>query len=197
MWFSIDGQEQERHIEPIENKNIKQACEFCMKNILSTAKVLSSVILLLGVVYVSGNVYLGGFSSDNKAESIAVIDPEDALEAAAPEEPFDLATFVADALKGKKVAGKCKACHQFKNNGKNGVGPNLWNVYNRQIAAIDNFKYSDAFKAKVGEISWDKDHLYGYLADPKGYIPGNKMAFAGIKKEADRLNLIAYLETLK
>lgn len=172
-----------------------------MKNVISQAKIIGSVVVLLGVVYTTGNIYLHGSLSTKDVEEIAVIDPkEEAALAAAKAEankPFDLATFVADAVKGKKVANKCKACHQFKNNGKNGVGPNLWNIYDRQIAAIKNFKYSPAFQDKKGVITWNDEHLAGYLASPKEYISGNKMAFAGIKKEADKYNLIAYLKTLK
>ncbi len=101
-----------------------------------------------------------------------------------------------DPAKGKKVFNKCKACH-FADKDKNKVGPHLVNIINRPVASVEGFKYSDAMKAKAAELgTWTKENLAQYLADPKGFIPGNKMAFAGLKKQADIDNLLAYLESL-
>lgn len=97
-----------------------------------------------------------------------------------------------DAAKGEKVYRKCKACHAV--DGKNKVGPHLDGVVGRAAGAVEGYNYSDALK-NSGK-TWDEATLDAYLADPKGYIPGNKMIFAGLKKEDDRKDLIAYLKTI-
>ena len=102
-----------------------------------------------------------------------------------------------DAEKGKKVFKKCKACHQVGEKAKNKVGPILNDIIGREIATVEGFKYSKAFKAKKeeGGFVWDEANLHGYLTKPKKFIPKNKMAFAGLKKEKDRNNVIEYLKT--
>ena len=74
------------------------------------------------------------------------------------------------------------------------IGPTLWGVVDRQIAAVEGFRYSDALSGKGGQ--WDYVALDAYLADPKGWAPGNKMAFAGVRKPEDRADLILYLRSL-
>ncbi|CCQ75562.1 cytochrome c family protein [Magnetospira sp. QH-2] len=96
-----------------------------------------------------------------------------------------------DAKKGKKVFKKCKACHDMKP-GKNKVGPSLHGVIGRASATVEKFKYSDAMKA--AGLTWDKETITSYLKDPKGFVPKNKMAFAGLKKQKDIDNVIAYIE---
>ncbi|WP_298722567.1 cytochrome c family protein [uncultured Ferrovibrio sp.] len=97
----------------------------------------------------------------------------------------------ADVEAGKKSFAKCRACHQLAA-GKNGVGPSLHGLFGRKSGSVEGFKYSDAMKAKG--ITWDETTLAAYIADPKGYIPGNKMVFPGIKKESEVADLIAYLK---
>jgi cytochrome c len=97
----------------------------------------------------------------------------------------------ADVEAGKKSFAKCRACHQLAA-GKNGVGPSLHGLFGRKSGSVEGFKYSDAMKAKG--ITWDETTLAAYVADPKGYIPGNKMVFPGIKKESEVADLIAYLK---
>ncbi len=93
---------------------------------------------------------------------------------------------------GKKVFTRCKACHTINAGGKNRVGPNLHNIVGRSAATADNFKYSQAMIDS--KIVWTAENLDQYLAKPKTFIPKNKMAFIGLKKQADRENLIAYLK---
>ncbi len=96
-----------------------------------------------------------------------------------------------DTAKGEKIYRKCKACHALEA-GKNKIGPTMHGVFGRTAGAVEGFKYSKAMKESG--IVWDETTIAAYLADPKGYIPKNRMAFAGLKKEKDRDDLIAYLK---
>ncbi|MCW2239052.1 c-type cytochrome [Azospirillum canadense] len=97
-----------------------------------------------------------------------------------------------DAEAGEKVFNQCKACHTIDAGGPNRVGPNLHGVVGRKSGSHEGFNYSDAMKK--AEITWDEASLDKYLTDPKAAIPGNKMAFAGVKNEQARKDLIAYLK---
>ena len=97
----------------------------------------------------------------------------------------------AEAAKGKKIFNKCKICHSLKK-GKKKIGPSLYGVIGRKAGTVAKFKYSKAMK-KSGVV-WDEKSLDAYLTKPKKFIPGTKMIFAGIKKQKDRDNLIAYLK---
>ncbi len=101
---------------------------------------------------------------------------------------------VADPAKGEKGFKKCAACHTVESGGKNKVGPNLWNIVNRPIASAEGFGYSDAMAGMDGV--WDFERLSAFLSDPKGQVPGTKMAFRGITKDGARADLLAYLRSL-
>lgn len=127
-----------------------------------------------------------------------VIAPEGG-EAAADAEPEVEVSFAdlyaaADADKGEKVFGKCKACHKLEE-GANATGPSLFGMVDHPKAAVAGFGYSDALLAMQGD-TWTPENLNEWLTDPKAYAPGNKMTFAGLKKPEDRANLIAYLATI-
>ena len=92
---------------------------------------------------------------------------------------------------GQKVYGKCRACHVVDQE-QNRVGPHLVGLFGRHAGAVEGFNYSDAMKQ--ADIVWDEATLDAYLADPRGYIAGNKMAFPGLKKEDERDDVIAYLK---
>ena len=100
----------------------------------------------------------------------------------------------ANAEKGQKIFKKCAACHTVDKGGANKVGPNLYDIVGRGLAASGGFAYSPAMKEKGGD--WSYDALDAFIAKPKGYIPKTKMAFAGIKKPGQRADLIAYLRSL-
>lgn len=100
----------------------------------------------------------------------------------------------ANVQAGETAAKKCATCHAFEKGAANKVGPNLHNVVGRKLAAGEGFSYSQALKDKGGV--WDYKLLDSYLLDPKGSIPGNKMAFAGVKKDTERADIIAYLRSI-
>jgi len=101
---------------------------------------------------------------------------------------------VADATKGKKIFKKCGACHTTDQGGKNKVGPNLWNIVGRSVAAIEGFKYSNAMASRGG--SWSITSLNEFLSNPKESVPGTKMSFSGVKKDRDRANVLLFLQGL-
>lgn len=99
-----------------------------------------------------------------------------------------------DPALGKTQYNKCVACHSIKA-GENKVGPSLHGIVGRQSHSIEGFNYSEPMKAY--NVTWDVATLDKYLVDPRGTVVGTKMIFAGLKKDDERANLIAYLETLK
>ena len=112
---------------------------------------------------------------------------------------LDMRTIMANtsASIGKEVFKKCAVCHTHEKGGANKVGPNLWNIVNAVAAHKSDFTYSSAMLVRNKQnLKWDYEALYRYLYSPKKLVPGTKMAFAGIKKDDERANLIAYLRTL-
>lgn len=98
-----------------------------------------------------------------------------------------------DAAAGKKVFNKCKACHTVEE-GKNRVGPSLFNIMGRQPASVEGFRYSKAMEEFGASHTWDDETLHTYLEKPKDLVPGTKMAFVGLNKQEDRDDVIAYLK---
>jgi cytochrome c len=105
-----------------------------------------------------------------------------------------LAPVVANAQEAPSAFNQCKACHKVEA-GKHGVGPSLAGVFGKKAGTTDGFKFSEPHKASG--LTWDEATLTKYLADPKGTVPGNKMAFAGLKKPEDLAAVVAYLKTVK
>ena len=102
-----------------------------------------------------------------------------------------LARADGDPEEGAKVFNKCKACHVVDET-QNRVGPHLVGLFGRQAGSVEDFKYSDAMKESG--VTWNEETIAAYVADPRGYIKGNRMAFVGIKDEDDVEDLIAYLK---
>lgn len=153
----------------------------------------SLLVLLLGKWAAEELYHMGGGHGGDVAQAY-VIDTG-AEEPAAEEETVDLAAVLAagDAAAGEKVFAKCSACHKLEA-GANATGPYLHGVVGRPVGAASGFgAYSGALSA-VADV-WTPENLYAFLENPRGYAPGNKMSFAGLKKSDERANLIAYLAT--
>ena len=97
----------------------------------------------------------------------------------------------ASAAAGQAVFNRCKICHTIEAGGRNVVGPNLHGIFGRKAGTLPNFAFSPAMKESG--IVWDDDTLTKYLRDPKQFIPGDRMAFPGIKDEDQLADLLAYL----
>ena len=96
-----------------------------------------------------------------------------------------------DAAKGEKIYKKCKSCHSLEA-GKKKVGPSLNGLFGRTAGTVEGFKYSSAMKDSG--IVWDEETLNTFLEKPKDMVPKTRMAFPGLKKEQDRMDVIAYLK---
>jgi cytochrome c len=101
----------------------------------------------------------------------------------------------AVALSGEAVFQKCAACHSVEKGGKNGIGPNLYNIVGRQVGSDPTFTYSNAMKTKGG--NWDAASLDAYIAGPAKYMPGTRMSFAGLQNPNERNAVVEYMATLK
>lgn len=108
--------------------------------------------------------------------------------------PFIEMVKLADIDKGKKVYGKCKACHKLEK-GVNGTGPYLYGVVGRSIASVENYGYSSALAGMTGV--WSEEELSAFLLKPSKYAPGTKMSYSGLTPVKDRANLVAFLKTIK
>ncbi len=173
-------------------------------------KVIGAILLAAIVAMVSGFLAMGlytgsinehGHHEAKRGYTIEGAETADAGHDAAPaaeEKPIDILTLMAsaDVAAGAVQVKKCSSCHSFDKGGKSGVGPNQWGLVGSHFGHAEGYSYSAAITA-MKDKKWDEQTLSDFLANPKKLIPGNKMAFAGIKNPQDRANLIAYLKTLK
>ncbi len=152
------------------------------------------LIFLMGNWAAESIYSMGGGHGDEHAQGY-VIDTgaEEGGDAASADAgpSFGELLLAADASKGEKVFGKCKACHKLEK-GENATGPYLYDVVGRTVDTAEGFGYSGALEA-VADV-WTPKNLYAFLENPKGYAPGTTMGFAGLSKSEDRVNLIAYLD---
>ncbi len=162
---------------------------------------------LLGTVFIVFTISLlsdGIFASprlDKPGYIIEAADEEAAAgagEAAPAAEPISALLASADPTAGEAVFKRCVACHTVEKGGANKVGPGLWDIVNRPVAAHEGFAYSAPMRefAQGGSVVWDYDHLDHFILSPKGLVKGTAMGFAGLKRPEERANVIAYLRTL-
>jgi cytochrome c len=134
---------------------------------------------------------------DDKTQSASEVAPAVAAGPNEAEKVALLATLPApyntgDLANGQRKFALCRSCHTIAEGGPSLTGPNLYGVFGRQAGAVADYAYSPAVKA-AGFV-WDGEHLDKWLADPRGFLPGTKMSFAGLKDPKDRIDLIAYLK---
>ncbi len=117
--------------------------------------------------------------------------------AAAVETPLATLLASADAARGQKGFKKCAACHKVDAGASGGVGPNLYGIAGKPKGAVEGFAYSKAMLEAANTLGpWTYESLNKFLQKPKAYIPGTKMSFAGLKKETDRADMLAYLKEI-
>ncbi|MBL8782614.1 MAG: cytochrome c family protein [Alphaproteobacteria bacterium] len=158
-------------------------------------------VLGTALFVVALNIVIGGYmaapKNDKPGMEVVVAEGPATSEAPVAEVAPDWGTVipVADVAAGEKVHGRCLQCHDFAKGGPNKIGPNLYGIVGGTHAHAEGFAYSTAMAALKGK-TWGYDELDAFLKSPKAAVPGTKMAFAGLSKTAERVNLIAYLRTL-
>lgn len=144
----------------------------------------ASVVVMLGAV-----ALLAGCSKGPEQTAAPTpLDPETAKLLASLPAPYN----TADVENGQRKFALCRSCHTIAEGGANMTGPNLHGVFGRQAGAAPKFRYSEPVK-NAGFV-WDAEHLDKWLADPRGFLPGNRMSFLGVQDAKDRTDLIAYLK---
>jgi cytochrome c len=156
------------------------------------AAIIAAVWVLLGSNYI-GNILIPPFEPVQVAKGSKVPVLKKATKAAEPEQSLRVLLASKSAKEGKKVAKKCVSCHSFSKGGKNKVGPNLYNILGQNRAAAPGFNYSVAIKKMGGK--WSFTDMDKFLANPKSFIPGTKMAFKGLKSASDRAAVILYIRS--
>ncbi len=160
------------------------------------AAVLFSLLLVLGIKNAAEVLYETHPANPQSFVVEGVIEEGESAVAAAPEAEVPLPVLLAkaDVAAGEKQAKKCAACHNFEEGAGAKIGPDLYGVVGRKVASAAGFAYSSGLKAKGG--TWTFEELAHFINDPKGYVAGTAMSFAGIKKPDQRADLLVYLNTL-
>ncbi|MCJ7874947.1 cytochrome c family protein [Phaeobacter sp. J2-8] len=152
------------------------------------------LIFLLGKWAAEELYHTGGGHGDHAEQAYVIDTGEESGGGDVAEGPtFAELLASADIAKGEKVYGKCRACHKIED-GVNSTGPSLYDIVGRTVGSEEGFGYSGSLVA-VADV-WTPEALDGFLANPKGFAPGTKMSFAGLKKPEDRANIVAWLDSL-
>jgi cytochrome c len=157
------------------------------------AGILTAGIIALGSGVMSRMIYSPEMPEEN-AYHVEVAETEANAPTEQPDEPIAVRLASASVEAGETAAKKCAACHTFDPGNENKIGPGLYDVYGRAAGTHAGFSYSAAMVEH--KAPWDAEELDQFLKAPKNYIPGTKMAFAGISKPDERANVIAYLHSL-
>jgi cytochrome c len=157
--------------------------------ILGTCLITLALNIGAGAIFAPEKPAKPGYAIATKEPGAA--EPSAAKE---PEQPIETLLASASVEKGQAAAKQCQACHTFEKGGPNRVGPNLWDIVGRPRASEAGFNYSAAMKAKGG--TWTFDELDKFLANPRGYIAGTAMTFAGLTRASQRADVIDFLRTL-
>jgi len=155
--------------------------------ILGTCLILLALNIGAGALFAPEKPAKPGYAVAVKAEG-------GEKQEAAKAEPLPVRLAKASVEKGQATAKQCQACHTFEKGGPNRVGPNLYGIVDEPRGEGRGFNFSSAMKAKGGK--WTYDELDKFLTDPRGYISGTAMTFAGIKNDQQRADVIDYLHTL-
>ncbi len=152
--------------------------------------ILVTVLIVFGIGKISNIIF---DKNETNVVAYKVDAPEGLAVQASTETSVNLSALLAmgDISHGEKVFKKCAACHSIKKGGGNKIGPKLWNVMFRPVGAIADYKYSKALSSYGKERTWEE--MNGFLIKPSSWIKGNKMGFAGLKKEKDRASILLYL----
>ena len=163
-------------------------------NKIAGAVLLTFLILL--VINITADAIFSSPPLDQSAYAVALeVEAKEAstdLEKPVEENILVLLASVDPAL-GARVFNKCKACHVANKDGGNKIGPNLWGIVGRPVAAVEGFAYSPALRELGG--AWTPERLSGFLQNPKSYAAGTKMVYAGLKKAKNRAEIIAWLQS--
>jgi cytochrome c len=149
-------------------------------------------VLFAGIIALGGSVVTGEVFHAERPETMGY--PIEGVEVeGGPVEDKPIAFYLAtaDVAKGEQVFKKCAACHNADPGGANALGPALFGVMGKPVAAHAGFAFSPALKEKGG--SWDWDNMSAWLSSPKSFAPGTKMTFAGLSNPQDRANVMAFL----
>ena len=163
-------------------------------NSFEISKIITAIVVTILIVFGIGKISDIIFDKDVKnVIAYKVEAPEGLAVQASAETSVDISALLAlgDIAHGEKIFKKCKACHSIKQGGGNKIGPKLWNVMFRPVGSITDYKYSKALSTYGKEWSWEE--MNGFLTKPSKWIKGNKMGFAGLKKDEDRASVILYL----
>ena len=158
------------------------------------AAVLLVALLVIGIGKLSNVIfYVEKPEKPGYAVEVQQASTSTTAAATAEDKTVDIAALMAlgDVNAGEKIFKKCAACHSINQGGANKIGPALYNVVGRKIGGVADYKYSKAF-IEYGK-EWNFEELNGFLIKPSKWIKGTKMAYAGLRKEADRASIIKYL----